>query len=279
MPSLTVLERYGQVGEFAALLGAAELNAATDWDEQFLADTLGKSLLQGLIQEIRIMPDCWQKLPEAKQQDIIDRLERQVRNAATIAVHTIAGGDRDTVYGKLESMTAKDKMKAVFVVNPSSPHKEDLLFAVNKDCLLIIGGANEFTEGMDQVKPDPDQNPLDLNGGDHDMEDASAWGGMQPADDSDVVDAEFQELPQLTVERFAGHTLGEIAIGVATKKDVFDAAWLQSRFALTTEEAERVVLQLLDQGVIVLEQENEESRELNTYRVVKKPGDIALDLE
>lgn len=111
------------------------------------ADTLGKSLLQGLIQEIRIMPDCWQKLPEAKQQDIIDRLERQVRNAATIAVHTIAGGDRDTVYGKLESMTAKDKMKAVFVVNPSSPHKEDLLFAVNKDCLLIIGGANEFTEG------------------------------------------------------------------------------------------------------------------------------------
>ncbi|ELG7170218.1 cell division protein FtsK, partial [Pseudomonas aeruginosa] len=86
-------------------------------------------------------------------------------------------------------------------------------------------------------------------------------------------------LPQLTVERFAGHTLGEIAIGVATKKDVFDAAWLQSRFALTTEEAERVILQLLDQGVIVLEQENEESRELNTYRVVKKPGDIALDLE
>ncbi|EQB2522409.1 cell division protein FtsK [Pseudomonas aeruginosa] len=243
------------------------------------ADTLGKSLLQGLIQEIRIMPDCWQKLPEAKQQDIIDRLERQVRNAATIAVHTIAGGDRDTVYGKLESMTAKDKMKAVFVVNPSSPHKEDLLFAVNKDCLLIIGGAAEFLDGMKDVKADPDQNPLDLNGGDHDMEDPGAWGGMQPADDSDVVDAEFQELPQLTVERFAGHTLGEIAIGVATKKDVFDAAWLQSRFALTTEEAERVVLQLLDQGVIVLEQENEESRELNTYRVIKKPGDIALDLE
>lgn len=243
------------------------------------ADTLGKSLLQGLIQEIRIMPDCWQKLPEAKQQDIIDRLERQVRNAATIAVHTIAGGDRDTVYGKLESIAAKDKMKAVIVVNHSSPNKHDLLDAVNEDCLLIIGGAAEFLDGMKDVKADPDQNPLDLNGGDHDMEDPGAWGGMQPADDSDVVDAEFQELPQLTVERFAGHTLGEIAIGVATKKDVFDAAWLQSRFALTTEEAERVILQLLDQGVIVLEQENEESRELNTYRVVKKPGDIALDLE
>ncbi|MDS9599944.1 hypothetical protein RMH01_32875 [Pseudomonas aeruginosa] len=38
MPSLTVLERYGQVGEFAALLGAAELNVATTWEEEFTAD-------------------------------------------------------------------------------------------------------------------------------------------------------------------------------------------------------------------------------------------------
>ncbi|HHN3347772.1 DNA translocase FtsK [Pseudomonas aeruginosa] len=298
------------------------------------ADTLGKSLLQGLIQEIRIMPDCWQKLPEAKQQDIIDRLERQVRNAATIAVHTIAGGDRDTVYGKLESFTAKDKVKAVFTVSPSSPNQEQLFGAVHQDCLLVIGGAAEFLDGMKDVKADPDQNPLDLNGGDGDMEEDGAWGadtdplyqaavefvretrrasisaiqrklkigynraariiermekeGVVTAADSNggrevldaaVVEAEFEEIKAIGVERFAGHTLGEIAIGVATKKDVFDAAWLQSRFALTTEEAERVVLQLLDQGVIVLEQENEESRELNTYRVVKKPGDIALDLE
>ncbi|MBH3724938.1 cell division protein FtsK, partial [Pseudomonas aeruginosa] len=157
------------------------------------ADTLGKSLLQGLIQEIRILPDVWQKLSEAKQTDVIERLEQQVRNAATIAVHTIAGAERETVYGKLESIAAKDKMKAVIVVNHSSPNKHDLLDAVNEDCLLIIGGAAEFLDGMKDVKADPDQNPLDLNGGDHDMEDPGAWGGMQPADDSDVVDAEFQE--------------------------------------------------------------------------------------
>lgn len=298
------------------------------------ADTLGKSLLQGLIQEIRILPDVWQKLSEAKQTDVIERLEQQVRNAATIAVHTIAGAERETVYGKLESIAAKDKMKAVIVVNHSSPNKHDLLDAVNEDCLLIIGGAADFLDGMKDVKADPDQNPLDLNGGDGDMEEDGAWGadtdplyqaavefvretrrasisaiqrklkigynraariiermekeGVVTAADSNggrevldaaVVEAEFEEIKAIGVERFAGHTLGEIAIGVATKKDVFDAAWLQSRFALTTEEAERVVLQLLDQGVIVLEQENEESRELNTYRVIKKPGDIALDLE
>ncbi|WP_336187114.1 DNA translocase FtsK [Pseudomonas aeruginosa] len=256
------------------------------------ADTLGKSLLQGLIQEIRILPDVWQKLSEAKQTDVIERLEQQVRNAATIAVHTIAGAERETVYGKLESIAAKDKMKAVIVVNHSSPNKHDLLDAVNEDCLLIIGGAAEFLDGMKDVKADPDQNPLDLNGGDGDMEEDGAWGadtdplyqaavefvretrrasisaiqrklkigynraariiermekeGVVTAADSNggrevldaaVVEAEFEEIKAIGVERFAGHTLGEIAIGVATKKDVFDAAWLQSRFALTTEEA------------------------------------------
>ncbi|AON71135.1 MULTISPECIES: hypothetical protein [Pseudomonas] len=38
MPSRTIEEQFDRVEEFAALLGAAELNAATDWDEQFLAD-------------------------------------------------------------------------------------------------------------------------------------------------------------------------------------------------------------------------------------------------
>ncbi len=141
-------------------------------------------------------------------------------------MHTIAGGDRDTVYGKLESFTAKDKVKAVFTVSPSSPNQEQLFGAVHQDCLLVIGGAAEFLDGIKDVKADPDQNPLDLNGGDGDMEEDGAWGGEQQPDD-DVVDAEFQELPQLTVERFAGHTLGEIAIGVATKKD---PSWWRRRW-------------------------------------------------
>ncbi|MGR0074874.1 hypothetical protein ACUS6I_32055, partial [Pseudomonas aeruginosa] len=38
MPSRTIEEQFDRVEEFAALLGAAEFNAATDWDEQFLAD-------------------------------------------------------------------------------------------------------------------------------------------------------------------------------------------------------------------------------------------------
>lgn len=79
-------------------------------------------------------------------------------------------------------------------------------------------------------------------------------------------------------QTYAGHTLGEIALAVATKKDVFDIGWLQARFALTTDEAQSVTLQLLDGGVIALEAEGENS-ETHTYRMLKQPTEIDLNLE
>ncbi|MBG4490135.1 DNA translocase FtsK, partial [Pseudomonas aeruginosa] len=38
------------------------------------AETLGRDLLQALLQEVRVLPDVWPKLTEKKQADVIDRL-------------------------------------------------------------------------------------------------------------------------------------------------------------------------------------------------------------
>ncbi|HBO4588841.1 TPA: hypothetical protein ACRMT1_002700 [Pseudomonas aeruginosa] len=38
MPSRTIEEQFDRVEEFNSLLGAAELNAATTWEEEFTAD-------------------------------------------------------------------------------------------------------------------------------------------------------------------------------------------------------------------------------------------------
>lgn len=38
MPSRTIEEQFDRVEEFNILLGAAELNAATTWEEEFTAD-------------------------------------------------------------------------------------------------------------------------------------------------------------------------------------------------------------------------------------------------
>lgn len=38
MPSRSIEEIFDRIEEFTSLLGAAELNASTDWEERFTAD-------------------------------------------------------------------------------------------------------------------------------------------------------------------------------------------------------------------------------------------------
>lgn len=242
---------------------------------QMTADRIGEKILAGLVQEIRILPDCWQKLSENKQADVIDRLESQVRNAVTLAVHMIASAERKTAYGKLESVAIKDKMKAVLVINQASPCRHELLDAVEQDCLIILGGADEHMGNIGgAVQPDPDQSPLDLNGGDADMSEPGAWGEDQG--DGDIVDAEF--FPLLEVERFGGYTLGELAAAITALRTEIDLTYLQSRFAMSSEQATRAILLLLEEAVIKLVAEGD-TPDLNVYRVIKSPGEMACDME
>lgn len=247
----------------------------TEHNQHFLqmtTDTIGEKILAGLVQEIRIMPDCWQKLTENKQADVIDRLQAQVTNAVTLAVHMIAGAERKTAFGKLESVAIKDKMKAVLVINQSSPCRHELLDAVEQDCLIILGGADEFMGNIGgAVQTDPDQNPLDLNGGDGSMENAN-W---KPDQGAAVIDG---EVLSIGVEKFGGFTFGDIARHVAAQKTEIDAGYLQSRFAISSDQATRLILLLLDEGVIELSVEAEQRID-NTYKVIAKLADIDLNLE
>lgn len=236
--------------------------------------TLGRDLLQGLLQEIRIMPDCWQKLNEATQTEVIERLESQITHAVGRAVHIIASAERTTLVGKLEQVTNKSKIKAVFVIDPREEGRHELSDTVGKDCLLVIASSSEYLDGIDQVKADPDQSPLDLNGGDRDMSDDGAWNA-----DVEAAEADFTEVPALPgVERFGGHTFGDVCRFVASRLTTVDVAKLQSRFAISMDDATRLILMLLDEGVIELDEEAE-APEDNTYRVIQGINDLDINME
>ncbi|EQA6248516.1 TPA: hypothetical protein L6B58_26715 [Pseudomonas aeruginosa] len=64
---------------------------------------------------------------------------------------------------------------------------------------------------------------------------------------------------------YGGHTIDDITV-LVLRKDEITPGWLQSRFALSTDESLAVALKLLDDGVITLATEGE-SPDLNTYRV------------
>jgi hypothetical protein len=246
------------------------MNQANPEFLRMTADTIGEKILAGLIQEIRILPDCWQKLNHQKQEDVIERLSLQVQSAVTLATHMIASAERTTVVGKLEQMTTKSKIKAVFVINPTCAGRHELQDAVDKDCLLVIGGSGEHMGDMEAVRGDPDQNPLDLNGGDHSMEDAD-WGGSSPGD----IEGDFLNLG---VERFSGLTFGDICRSVVLHFTKLDVAKLQSRFAVDSDTATRLILMLLDEAVIALEAEAIEPID-NIYTVIKTLTDLDPDME
>lgn len=241
---------------------------------QMASETLGRELLQACLQEMRDMPEVWAKMSEKRQTAVIERLASRVSTTVKAAVRILAADNRPTIDGILESVAVKDGIKATFKVSQHNPERHHLIDSVNKVCLLVVASAADHLDGMDEVKADPDQNPLDLNGGDRDMQDPGAWGDDAPLDAEYTTADNTLSLP--AAETFAGHTLADLEAAVVTRKKTIDLGYLQSRFALSYDEARRVILLMLEAGTIVLETEGAHPDE-NLYRVLKKPAELNLE--
>lgn len=152
------------------------------------AETVGKDILGALVQEIRMLPDVWEKMSEAKQNDVIDRLRSRVENAVKMAVHLIASNGRTVVVGDLEQITIKDGVKATIKFSSSSPSLPSLYEAQGKAVMVTVGSAAEFTGGMDEVQGESDQRAMDLG---HEYDPDSDGKGM---DDGKTIDGEVRAL-------------------------------------------------------------------------------------
>jgi len=154
---------------------------------EMTADSIGRDILQALVQEIKLMPKSWAELSQAKQDEVIDRLRNRVDYNVKMAVHLIASDNRTTVIGDLESITNKDGIKCTFKVSGNAGGRHELFDSVGKACLLVVADADEFVGGMNDVKGESDQRAMDLGHEYHD----NAGGGM---DDNNIVDAEIREV-------------------------------------------------------------------------------------
>ena len=241
---------------------------------QMASETLGRDLLQGCLQEMRDMPEVWAKMSEKRQSAVIERLASRVSTSVKAAVRILAADNRPTIDGMLESVAVKDGIKATFKVSQHNPERHHLIDSVNKVCLLVVASAADHLGGMDEVTADPDQNPLDLNGGDQDMQEPGAWRNEAPLETGTTVADAPLSLP--ASDAFGGHTLTDLEAAVVTRKQTIDLAYLQSRFALSYDEARRVILLMLEAGTIALAAEGAHPDE-NLYRVLKKPTELNLE--
>jgi len=132
------------------------------------ADTMLGDLVSLMIEEIRAIPDVWQKLSEFQQEEVIERVTRRVGSNVREAVKMIASDGREVITAELEQITAKDGIKAVCTLVKHDPNRHALLDSVGKAVLIVVADPSAFLNG-ELPKPDPQQ--ADLIGDDQPVAD------------------------------------------------------------------------------------------------------------
>ena len=137
------------------------LQAAIDMS----VSTLGQSLMQLVLQELKAQYDVWQKLPEYKQAEVIERVKANIEQAVSRTVTLIASQGCQRVVGVLEKVNiGKEKSQVTINLyhNNDIEAVHELYNSINDTLMIVLASPDQFTGGMDQVQPDPDQNEMDL---------------------------------------------------------------------------------------------------------------------
>lgn len=126
---------------------------------EMTAETMTGVLVTAVIDELKAAPDVWQKLPQARQDEVIDRVVRRCKALVGTAVRLIAADGRDVIRADLEQITAKDEIKAVCKLAKHDEKRHALLDAVGKPVLIVVASAEPFMGG-DVPTSEPDQRDL-----------------------------------------------------------------------------------------------------------------------
>ena len=86
-----------------------------------------------------------------------------------------------------------------------------------------------------------------------------------------------REHQQAYGKEFGDYTYEDAAQLIVLKATVFDAAWLQSRLAIDSDQASTLLLRLVDNEVIQLETEADQTID-NTYKVIASLADLGPNL-
>lgn len=165
--------------------------------------TLGKDLMALVLQEIKALPDVWQKLPEYRQNEVIERVRNCVEYATKRTVTLIASQGCQKVVGDLDKITiAAGKKQAVITLAKDNENDavHELYDSEGDVVMIVLATPDQFTGGMDEIRGEPDQREIDLpsNDEDFDGDDRNEDGTLllehddMPSDDEEEVAEELE---------------------------------------------------------------------------------------
>lgn len=226
------------------------------------------------------------KLNEGQRQEVTDRITEKVTQAVYGAVSIISSRSVDTI--PLTVADAKFKAKSITVtatIDAQDPNRHGLIDVAGKLCLLVLA-PNDYAEGLDSLKVERDQKDLPL----HVSElTGSLFERNSESGDQRQLLGTAEELAERTgsaapaTDPAHGKEFGEFTYEDAEQLLVLKAAssfgidWMQSRLAISSEQATTLLLRLIDNQVVELLIEGETSAD-NTYTVIASLADLGPNL-
>ena len=155
-------EPESEPAEFPSGYTDAEPDIVLEGTRSIARETMLGDLMNSMLDEVKAIPDVWQKLPQYKQDQVLARIEGRSRTILGRVVEIIAADARPSIPANVESVTVKDGIKAVLAVSRSSPQRHDLVDAQGSAVMIVIADAEPYTGG-DKPKSQKDQRALALN--------------------------------------------------------------------------------------------------------------------
>lgn len=250
-----------------------------------------RDMVEAGLFEIKNIHAPWSKLNEGSQQEVIDRLTKAAEQSVWRAISIISSRSLDTI--PLTVADAKFKAKAITItalIDAQDPNRHGLIDVAGKLCLLVLA-PNDYAEALDSNQPDRDQHDLPLHVSDltGSLLDKRPTGADEP-DGQDHPLGTAEDLAERTgearsISEFAevGKEFGEFTYDDAAQlivlkaSDGFGVDWMQSRLAISSDQATTLLLRLIDNEVVQLVTEGDTSTD-NTYKVIATLDDLGPNL-
>lgn len=121
--------------------------------ETLLGDLMGVAL-----QEIKAIPEPWQKLGQSQQEEVIYRVERACRKAIGQAALILAAGGREHVQAQVDQVVFKDGAKVVLTGHGQPFHS--IADNVGRFVVIVIPEEEPSLQAGHDHKAEKDQKDL-----------------------------------------------------------------------------------------------------------------------
>lgn len=254
-------------------------------------ELLVHDLVEAGLFELKNLHSPYGKLNEGQQQEVIDRLTEAAEKAVHNAISIISSRNVSTIEVTMKEVKFNSKqLTLTSIVDAKDPNRHDLIDSAGRICLLVMA-PDDYNDGLDFIQPDRDQHDLPLHVSDltGSLFDKRPTGADEP-DGQDHPLGTAEDLAERTgearsISEFAevGKEFGEFTYEDAAQlivlraSDGFGVDWMQSRLAISSDQATTLLLRLIDNEVVELVTEGDTSTD-NTYKVIATLDDLGPNL-